>query len=328
MAQAKMSSGFESAKGWFRKQRESFSEQTTMEALLRRARESFEYFLSDGNMIQIEKKISDKLWRDAYGIVFLSEVKAGFGIGGKAGTGIIIARVESENEEEKDSWGPPAAVGTGGLTAGFQIGASKVDHIVILPSPNHIKAFLGKGQFKLGAGAEAVMVNTGRDANVGVGVNNKGSAAPIMSYSFGVKGIYAGITLDGTVLVPRKDCNSMFYGDNVTLEQIISGQVDIPDNEDYKSIVKLLEVNSRITGQEKGHKMDPDDLTPLSSQSQEIPNDQQNEKVEDEVDPDTKDEDDPMEKAKDNDEQQTVSLDSQDTPEGAPGNQVDNELPQ
>merc|ERR1719385_26640 len=199
-------------------------------------------------MIQIEKKIADKLWRDAYGIVFLSEVKAGFGIGGKAGTGIIIARVESENEEEKDSWGPPAAVGTGGLTAGFQIGASKVDHIIILPSPNHIKAFLGKGQIKLGGNADAVVSNIGRAANVGVGVNNKGSAAPIMSYSFGVKGIYAGITLDGTVLVPRKDCNSLFYGKEVNLEEMIAGNVSAPDNADYKDIVKLLEVNSRISG--------------------------------------------------------------------------------
>merc|ERR1719334_2050939 len=273
-------------------------------------------------MVQIEKNIADKLWRDAYGIVFLSEIKAGLGIGGKAGTGIIIARVESENEEEKDSWGPPAAVGTGGFTAGFQVGASKVDHIIILPSPNHIKAFLGKGQFKLGAGAEAVVSNIGRDANVGVGVNTKGSAAPIMSYSFGVKGIYAGITLDGTVLVPRNDCNTLFYGENVTLEEIINGKVDTPTNGDYQTIVKLLEVNSRITGNEKGHRMQLDDLTPLSTGSDDISNDPQN--VKDEVVLGS------MEKVTDNDEPKTISLDSQehDTKEGAPGGQGDNDMPQ
>merc|ERR1719229_7344 len=97
-----------------------------------------------------------------------------------------------------------------------------------------------------------------------------------MSYSFGVKGLYAGITLDGTVLVPRKDCNNLFYGENTTLEDIIGGKVETPDNEDYQSIVKLLEVNSRISGKEKGHQMDPDDLTPLSTHSDDIDNDQQN----------------------------------------------------
>jgi len=267
MAQAKISSGFQSARGWFGKQRESFSERTTMEGLIKQARESFEYFLSDGNMIDIEKTIADKLWRDAYGIVFLSEVKVGALLGGKAGTGIILARIENENEE-KVEWGPPIAIGTGGVTAGIQLGVSKVDHIIILPSPNHIKAFLGKGQLKLGGSAEAVVANMGRDANVGVGVNNKGSAAPIMSYSFGVKGLYAGMTIDGTVLVPRKECNAAFYGKSVSLEDMIAGKVDAPSNSDYDDIIKLIEVNSRISGAEKGHKMNDSDLTPLSSRSE------------------------------------------------------------
>merc|ERR1712083_722318 len=99
---------------------------------------------------------------------------------------------------------------------------------------------------------------------MGLGVNNKGSAAPIMSYSFGVKGIYAGVTLDGTVLVPRKECNTTFYGKNVTLEDIIAGKVKAPDNADYRDIVKLIEVNSRVCGLGP-HKMDEDDLVPLSN---------------------------------------------------------------
>lgn len=145
-----------------------------------------------------------------------------------------------------------------------------------------LRANTGKGQIKLGGNADAVVSNIGRAANVGVGVNNKGSAAPIMSYSFGVKGLYAGITLDGTVLMPRKECNTAFYGEEVTLESIIAGEVNAPDNADYKDIVKLLEVNSRISGPEKGHKMDVDDLTPLSTQ--ELENNQVNEAEEEKSD--------------------------------------------
>ena len=72
--------------------------------------------------------------------MFLSVIKAGVGIGGKVGTGIIIVRIEGK---ENNEWSAPMAVGTGGLSVGFQFGASKCDHIVILPSPNHVKAFLG-----------------------------------------------------------------------------------------------------------------------------------------------------------------------------------------
>lgn len=77
--------------------------------------------------------------RDAYGIVFLTEVKVGALAGGKMGTGIIITRIENKEDE----WSAPIAIGTGGLSFGFQAGVSKVDHIIILPSPNHVKTFLG-----------------------------------------------------------------------------------------------------------------------------------------------------------------------------------------
>jgi len=255
MAQEKM----DKIKSWFGDSKKKFDDRMTMAGILKQARESFEHFLSQGNMVNVERRISDKLWRDAWGIVFLSEVKAGFGIGGKAGTGIIITRIEKQGNE----WSAPMAVGTGGLSVGFQFGASKVDHIIILPSPNHVKAFLGQGQLHIKGNAEAVVLDVGRDANVGVGVSNKGDAAPIMSYSFGVKGLYGGVSIDGAVLVPRKQCNDAFYGESIEFDQLTSGSIPRPtDNEDYATIIKLLDINSAVTGGPLN--IEEDDLQPLS----------------------------------------------------------------
>eukprot|EP00483_Globobulimina_turgida_P012461 UN12484 len=217
MAQEKL----DKVKNWFGSTKKKFDHRITMEGILKQARESFEHFLDSG-IAPFEKKISDKLMRDAYGIVLLTEVKVGVLAGGKIGTGIIIVRIA----DKEDEWSAPIAIGTRGFSFGLQAGASKVDHIIILPSPNHVKTFLGKGQLQIKGNVEAAVANYGRDANVGVGVSNTGDTAPILSYSFGVKGLYGGVSIDGGVLVARNQCNATFYGKNIELKQISSGEVE------------------------------------------------------------------------------------------------------
>ena len=129
---------FSKMKVWFGDQKKKFDQRVTMEGILKQARESFEFFLESG-IVEIEKEITKKLMRDAYGIVFLTEAKVGLGFGGKIGTGIIITRIE----DKEDEWSAPIAIGTGGVSFGLQLGISKVDHIIILPSPNHVKTFIG-----------------------------------------------------------------------------------------------------------------------------------------------------------------------------------------
>ena len=109
--------------------------------------------------------------------------------------------------------------------------------------------YSGKGQLHIKGNAEAAVAMYGRDASVGVGVNDKGDAAPIMSYSFGVKGLYAGVSIDSACLVPRNKCNQQFYGKQVSLTQIINKSVEKPNlNEDYKRIIQLINHNEMING--------------------------------------------------------------------------------
>jgi len=232
------------AKHWIGSKIKKIDHRMTMEGILSQARQSFEYFLSGGGLLNFEKKMSRKLMRDAKGVVFLTEANVGAGLGGAmVGTGIIIVR----SDTDPSRWSPPIAVGTGGFSFGPQFGLSKIDHVIILPKAEHVKAFLGKGQLSMKGSVEAVIANIGRDANVGVGVSDRGDTAPIMSYSFGVKGLYGGVTVGGSVLVPRNDCNAAFYGHSVNLHQIANGQVEAPLlNDDYKKIIKLLGVHQAM----------------------------------------------------------------------------------
>eukprot|EP00483_Globobulimina_turgida_P009903 UN09922 len=211
----------EQAKKHFVTMKTKTKQRLTMEGLLKQARRSFEYYMNP-KFFQKEQRFSREVLKGAHGIVFMTEVKAGaFMFGAKGGTGIIICRSTTNKEE----WTAPIAIGTVGASFGFQLGISKVDHIIILPKPYHVQIFLGKGQLQIKGNAEAAVAKYGRDVNVGVGVGNK-AAAPVLSYSFGVKGIYGGISLDSAILMPRNDCNTRFYGKKVQIKDIGYGLVE------------------------------------------------------------------------------------------------------
>jgi len=235
MAQEKL----ESLKGWFGRQKVNADHRVTMEGLLKQARQSMEVFVSSGNMIEVEKTISNKLMRYAYGIIFLTEVNVGILLGGgRVGTGVIITRLTTNR------WSAPIAVGNVAFSFGPQLGASKVDHVIMLPSPEALQSFLGKGQISIKGHTQLTLGTVGRDAQIGVGVSMEGKLAPIISYSIGAKGLYGGLSIGSVVLAPRSECNSAFYGYPVDIKDITSGHIEAPLlNEDYKRIADLLNVH-------------------------------------------------------------------------------------
>ncbi len=90
------------------------------------------------------KVIPKWVLKGAKGIVFLTVVKGGFLLAASVGTGCVIVKRES------GLWSGPSSVGVAGIAAGFLIGASKVDYIMILPNDNAVRQFTGKGQLRLG----------------------------------------------------------------------------------------------------------------------------------------------------------------------------------
>lgn len=173
------------------------------------------------------------------GIAFLTVVKAGFGFAAKIGTGLVVSRLPS------GEWSAPSAIGTIGLSWGALIGKSRprpsiswllsnddhsshigadiTDFVVFLNTIDAVRAFAGVGQVSIGAGIDVAVGPLGRSTSADITIGGYGYA-PAFSYAHS-RGFFAGVSLQGSVVLSRSDVNYRFYGRNFTPMQILGGQV-------------------------------------------------------------------------------------------------------
>jgi len=156
----------------------------------------------------------------AKGLAVFRVIKAGFVFSGKAGSGIVIARLPD------GSWSAPSCIGTGGLGWGLQVGADVSDFVIVLNSDDAVRAFSKGGNVTIGGNLSATAGPIGTGGAVQTALINP---SPMLSYSKS-KGLFAGISLEGAVLVELKDVNKKFYGSSLSAEQILQGVVPPPDD--------------------------------------------------------------------------------------------------
>jgi len=163
-----------------------------------------------------EQAIPEEIMARAHGIAVIPHVvKGAFGVGGQWGKGLMSQR------RENGSWSPPAFVEIGGGSFGLQIGVQATDVVLVFTDESGIKGLL-KGKVKLGADASAAAGPVGRQAEVGTDVLLRSG---IFSYSRS-KGLFAGVSLDGSVISIDDEANRKVYGKGITGEQILlSGKV-------------------------------------------------------------------------------------------------------
>jgi lipid-binding SYLF domain-containing protein len=174
-----------------------------------------------------ETAIPPAVMRDAKGLAVLTIAKAGFIVSGRGGTGIVVARTEK-------GWSGPSAIGTGGLGVGFQAGVQVSEFIIVLNTQEAVNAFAKGGNVTLGANLSAAIGPIGRSAEAGISPQ-----AAIYTYSRN-QGIFAGVSLEGTVIATRYNANEEYYGKPVFPADILAGSVTPPDG-----ARKLLDVLSK-----------------------------------------------------------------------------------
>lgn len=155
----------------------------------------------------------------ARGLAIFQVVKAGFVFSGKAGSGIVIARLPD------GSWSAPSCIATGGVGWGLQIGADLTDFVIVLNSDDAVRAFSLGGNVTIGGNISASAGPIGTGGSVQASLAHP---APMFSYSKS-KGLFAGLSLEGTVLIERKDANRDFYGSPVPAIDILGGRVPPPE---------------------------------------------------------------------------------------------------
>lgn len=166
----------------------------------------------------INNVIPKEVILQAKGLAIFTVVKAGLIWSGRLGSGLVVARLED------GSWSSPSCINIGGVGVGFQMGADVTDFVIILNTPDAVKAFSRGENVTLGGN---LSVSAGP---VGMGGEVAGSVlerAALYSYSKS-KGLFAGVSVEGTMIIERKDANKNFYGEEVSAEQILLGKVESP----------------------------------------------------------------------------------------------------
>ncbi|MFQ5442551.1 MAG: lipid-binding SYLF domain-containing protein [Thermodesulfobacteriota bacterium] len=162
-----------------------------------------------------EKGIPAALLKKARGIAVMPGViKLGFVVGGRYGKGVMAVRRGS-------GWTDPAFLTMGGGSVGWQIGAQSTDIILIFMSKKSVDGIIN-GKVTLGVDASIAAGPVGRQAEASTDILLK---SEIYSYSRS-RGLFAGFSFEGGVLVIDDKANEKFYGEkDVTAGDIFAGKV-------------------------------------------------------------------------------------------------------
>jgi lipid-binding SYLF domain-containing protein len=141
--------------------------------------------------------------------IFPGTLKAGFIFGGMRGRGILSARNE-------DGWSVPTFMTLTGGSIGLQIGGQATDLVLVIMNRRGLEQFV-RNQFKFGADASAAAGPVGRDAQANTDLQLR---AEILSYSR-ARGLFAGVSINGSTVRADQDANERFYGKRLTGAQLV-----------------------------------------------------------------------------------------------------------
>lgn len=154
-------------------------------------------------------------------IVYPSVLKAAFVVGGSYGRGAMTCRT---GEHYTGPWSAPSMMALEGGSIGFQIGGEATDFVLLVMNPRGAHSML-KSKVKLGGDASVAAGPKGRTASA---ESDATLRAEVLSYSRS-RGLFAGVSLEGSTVRPDHDANERVYGKKLDAEQIIfKGAAAVP----------------------------------------------------------------------------------------------------
>jgi lipid-binding SYLF domain-containing protein len=154
-------------------------------------------------------------------VVFPSVLKAAFIVGGSYGRGAMSCR---RGQEFRGPWGAPTMMALEGGSFGFQIGGDATDFVLLVMNESGARGILAS-KVKLGGDAAVAAGPVGRDAQADTDASMR---AEILSYSR-ARGLFAGVSLEGSTIRPDNGDNRRVYGKNTPARDIVlSGKVEVP----------------------------------------------------------------------------------------------------
>jgi len=175
-----------------------------------------------GEILNIPDGIPQELLDKAECVIVIPSVKKlAMGFGGSYGRGAMVCRSEANFA---GPWGPPVMMALEGGSFGLQLGGQATDFVLLIMNPGGVDSLLSS-KVKLGADASAAAGPKGRTASA---ETDAWMSAEILSYSR-AKGLFAGISLQGSTLRPDNDANEELYQRRVEAKDIVRSKgVKVP----------------------------------------------------------------------------------------------------
>jgi SH3 domain-containing YSC84-like protein 1 len=167
-------------------------------------------------------------------IVYPSVKKVALGVGGSYGRGAMTCRT---GEDFSGSWSAPTLMALEAGSIGFQLGGQATDFVLLVMNDRGASAILGS-KVKLGADATAAAGPKGRSATASTDASMR---AEMLSYSRS-RGLFAGVSLEGSTVRPDNDGNTLVYGSRLSARDIVKGSVAVPSA--AKPMIDVLNTRS------------------------------------------------------------------------------------
>jgi lipid-binding SYLF domain-containing protein len=143
--------------------------------------------------------------------------KAAFIVGGQYGRGFASCRSQW-------GWSAPSPVRLSGGSFGIQIGVDSTDFVLLVMNERGMNRLLSD-KFSIGADAAVAAGPVGRDAAADTDILMR---AEILSWSR-THGVFAGASLNGTLLEHDESEARKLYGRNMSNHEIITGDIKPPE---------------------------------------------------------------------------------------------------
>ena len=178
------------------------------EALVEKARLTFLDLYNDPNYTQLKRHM--KLAKAV--LVVPNQLKGAFIVGAQGGSGVLIAK------DQNGAWGYPAFYTVGAGSLGFQIGFQNSSAVLVILTERGLDAVIDN-QVKLGVDVSVAIGPVGQGLS---GATTTAAGADIVAFAR-TEGLFAGGSLEGSLIVKRDDWNAQFYGQGLTPRDIVLG---------------------------------------------------------------------------------------------------------
>ena len=154
-------------------------------------------------------------------------LRAGFILGGQGGGCVLLGR------DAAGSWSSPAFYSLASGSLGLQVGLQDMAIIMMVLTDKGLSALMDS-QFKLGADASVAIATVGAGVS---GATTSAAGADILAFAR-TRGLYAGISLEGSLLSTRSESNLAYYGKESSPRQIVVAmQVHNPGADPLRAVL-------------------------------------------------------------------------------------------